>query len=52
MGQGFLLREKKGAVEFLCSILPTRKDLAYLFAKHIEKLWPKFEVAHKFLTAT
>jgi hypothetical protein len=40
---------REARVKALRSLLPTKEDIAYLFPKHAEKLWPRFEQGIQFL---
>ncbi|MFO0864130.1 MAG: hypothetical protein U0744_05655 [Gemmataceae bacterium] len=45
--KGFSSDEKENRIKALRSMFPTKEDVAYLFPKHVEKLWPKFEQERK-----
>src|SRR5262249_31540798 len=45
--KGFSSDKKEERVNALRTMFPTKKDIAYLFPKYVEKLWPLFEDGHK-----
>lgn len=47
--QGFSSKDKADREKALQSMLPTKKDVEYLFPKHAEKLWPKWVMGNQFL---
>jgi len=47
--KGLTSENKEERVNALRSMLPGKKDIAYLFPKHVDKLWPKFEENNRFL---
>lgn len=44
---GFSSDKKEERLNALRSMFPTKNELAYLFPKQVDKLWPKFEEGHK-----
>jgi hypothetical protein len=46
---GFSSDKTEERVNALRSMFPTKKELAYLFPKQVDKLWPKFEEGHRFM---
>lgn len=49
--KGFASARKEDREQAIRSMMPTRKDIAYLFPKHVDKLWPKFEKGIQFAVA-
>ena len=46
---GFSSKKMEEREKTLRSMMPTQKDLQYLFPKHAKQLWPKFEKGIEFL---
>jgi len=46
---GFASDKKHDRLAALRAMFPVKEEIAYLFPKQVDKLWPKFEEGHKFL---